>query len=300
MLLYAGAGNHIDVVAVGSRFLPVTVVAPMMAARRRMQEHPETITHMAKSGTYRVRQVHRWLGLFIGVQFVLWTLGGFYFSWTDLDEIHGDHLKAPLPQVNATAALASPSAVIDAIRDAEPVDSLAELSLVSLLGRPTYRVDYFSHTDGNLVRNSRLADAVSGALRPSVSEAEAVALAKQAYAGGDAVRSVEYLTEANVGSHHEYREQPLPAWAVTFDAPSNPTAYIAAEWGEVRAIRHRDWRTFDFLWMLHTMDYAGRDNFNNMLLRAFSVLGLVTVLSGFVLFALTSRSVRGRIRSHQR
>ena len=33
--------------------------------------------------------------------------------------------------------------------------------------------------------------------------------------------------------------------------------------------------------MLHIMDYGGRDNFNKMLLQAVSVLGLVTVLSGF-------------------
>jgi hypothetical protein len=48
--------------------------------------------------------------------------------------------------------------------------------------------------------------------------------------------------------------------------------------------------------MMHTMDYQGRDNFNNLVLRAFSVLGLVTVLSGFTLFALTSPVVRRRSR----
>jgi hypothetical protein len=42
------------------------------------------------------------------------------------------------------------------------------------------------------------------------------------------------------------------------------------------------------------MDYAGRDDFNNVVLRAFSVLGLVTVGSGFVLFGLTSPAVRRR------
>ena len=33
--------------------------------------------------------------------------------------------------------------------------------------------------------------------------------------------------------------------------------------------------------MTHTMDYQGRDNFNTIVLRAFSLLGLITVLSGF-------------------
>lgn len=146
--------------------------------------------------------------------------------------------------------------------------------------------------DGKTVRKRQLADATRGALRPELSRSDAAALAEEAYTGAEPIRSLEYLTDQNIGSHHEYRGGPLPAWAATFDAPNNPTAYIPVEEGQVRAIRHRDWRTFDFLWMLHTMDYAGRDNFNNWVLRIFSVLGLATVVSGFVLFGLTSRRVR--------
>jgi predicted oxidoreductase len=47
---------------------------------------------------------------------------------------------------------------------------------------------------------------------------------------------------------------------------------------------------FDFLWMLHTMDYKGRDNFGNILLRIFSVFGLFTVASGFVLFFISAKT----------
>ena len=61
------------------------------------------------------------------------------------------------------------------------------------------------------------------------------------------------------------------------------------ETGALVRIRNARWRVFDFLWMLHTMDYRGRDDINNLVLRAFSVLGLVTIASGFVLFWLTSR-----------
>ena len=46
--------------------------------------------------------------------------------------------------------------------------------------------------------------------------------------------------------------------------------------------------------MLHTMDYLGRDDINNPVLRVASLLALVTVLSGFVLWAVTrSRRSRG-------
>ncbi len=41
----------------------------------------------------KIRKNHRYLGLFLGVQFLLWTISGLYFSWTDIDEIHGDQFK---------------------------------------------------------------------------------------------------------------------------------------------------------------------------------------------------------------
>jgi uncharacterized iron-regulated membrane protein len=68
--------------------------------------------------------------------------------------------------------------------------------------------------------------------------------------------------------------------------------YVASELGTVQKFRNKPWRIFDFLWMLHTMDYEGRDNFGNLLLRAFSIFGLITVLSGFVLFFVSSRLFR--------
>jgi hypothetical protein len=44
--------------------------------------------------------------------------------------------------------------------------------------------------------------------------------------------------------------------------------------------------------MLHTMDYKGRDNLGNILLRAFSIFGLFTVFSGFALYFVSSKSLR--------
>jgi uncharacterized iron-regulated membrane protein len=67
---------------------------------------------------------------------------------------------------------------------------------------------------------------------------------------------------------------------------------VASELGTVQKFRNDKWRVFDFLWMLHTMDYNGRDNFGNILLRAFSIFGLVTVLSGFLLYFTSSKRFR--------
>ena len=41
----------------------------------------------------KIRKIHRYLGIFIGLQFIMWTVSGLYFSWTDIDQIHGDNFR---------------------------------------------------------------------------------------------------------------------------------------------------------------------------------------------------------------
>lgn len=137
------------------------------------------------------------------------------------------------------------------------------------------------------MNKSKLFDAQSGVLHSEISETDAREIV-QIYIKDDLqIREMEYLTET--GPHHEYRGSALPVWAVHFDDSENLVAYVDAKSGEFTKVRHRSWRWFDFLWMFHTMDYAGRDNFNNLLLRVFSLAGLAAVASGFTLFFMTKQ-----------
>lgn len=241
---------------------------------------------------YLIRRTHRWLGLLIGIQFLAWTIGGLYFSWSDLDEVHGDYEKTPPALLAANGQYISPQTVLDSLRKVEMVDSLTDLRLVSIFGKPHWQIGFIENPAVRSPKKVRLADAVTGALRPPLTESEAVAMAQNGYAGKGKIKSVEYLTEVN--SHHEYREDPLPAVAVHFDDARGTTIYVATELGTIQKYRNLPWRQFDFFWMLHTMDYAGRDNITNWLLRAFSILGLATVLSGFTLFWVSRRIVRDK------
>lgn len=236
---------------------------------------------------YFIRRLHRWLGVVIGIQFLAWTLGGLYFSWSDMDEVHGDHDIVPSPLLSANADFISPVAVLNDLRQTQAVDSLADLRLVNILGQMFWLASYFPKGHERHDKKVQLADAITGVFRPPLTRDEAVAVAQSNYAGTGNMRTVEYLSET--GKHHEYREQPLPAYAVSFDDDRRTTIYVAAELGTVQKIRNRPWRRFDFLWMLHTMDYLSRDNITNMLLRAFSIFGLTTVASGFILFFATQK-----------
>lgn len=242
---------------------------------------------MAKSKHYYIRKTHRYLGVVLGIQFLMWTIGGLYFSWSNIDEIHGDFQKKDIPLISSQYHLISPSVIIAGLQKQETVDSLIDIRLIQILEKPYYQVMYMgkpstARKQGQGYHYTRLADAVTGNVRNPLSKEEAIQVAAQRFNEKAAVKSVEYLTSTN--GHHEYRESPLPAYAITFHHPSNTTVYVASELGTVQKFRNNKWRFFDFLYMMHTMDYQGRDNFNNLLLRIFSLFGLVTVLSGFALY----------------
>jgi uncharacterized iron-regulated membrane protein len=247
-----------------------------------------------RSRTFYVRKAHRWLGLVIGIQFFLWTAGGLYFAWTNLSNIHGDHLAAPQPQIPIDAAMVSPGAALAAVTAGEPADSVRRLELVRLIDRPVYRITYTRTGPEGSETVTRLADARSGEALEAIGQEAAVEMATRRFAHGHeaGIADVRLLREGDVGAHSEIRGFTLPAWRIAFDHPSGATAYVAAETGEMLRIRNTQWRVFDFFWMLHTMDYRGRDDFNNWLLRFMSVFAMVTILAGFVLFVGTSRPYR--------
>jgi hypothetical protein len=236
---------------------------------------------MAKSKHYYIRRTHRYLGLFLGIQFLVWTISGLYFSWTNLDEIHGDHQRKAVPLLNGNISLVSPSDCFE--RASLKPDSIHSAQLVSILGKPYYFLQFYS---GSQLKNL-LADAGTGEVRPAITREESILIASENFNGEPKLKNAEYIQSSH--GHHEYRKKPLPAWAVSFEHPSQTTVYVSAEGGKVESFRNDKWRIFDFLWMGHTMDYQGRDNFNNWLLRIFSVFGLVTIISGFTLFWVSRR-----------
>jgi hypothetical protein len=239
---------------------------------------------MKRSTLHRyTRKAHRYLGLILGLQFMAWTLGGLYFSWMDIDEIRGSDLRVeagPLPIAPGQAALGQ---LLDSLMRAMPEMAVHHIQVVDILGILYYqlKVGHGHH------KQVLLFDARDGKPKAALQAEEAAEVARKALKNPGPVVSVEYLAQAD--GHHEYREKPLPAYAVGLGGERPATVYVAAELGTVQALRHDAWRAFDFLWMLHTMDYEGRDNFNNWLLRAFSAFGLITIASGFLLYALTAR-----------
>ena len=219
-----------------------------------------------------IRKAHRYLGIFLGIQFLMWTISGMYFSWTDIDEIHGDQFKKEAPVQTSFNDLLGTSQ----LATKEPVQSL---ELLEIANEPYYWIN-----------EAQLYNARTGRKKNGISKEEAQQVASRYMLADLKIAEIQRID--TVDKHHEYRGRPLPAYEISYETPQNLKAYVAIENGAFQTVRHRDWRWFDFLWMTHTMDYQGRDDFNTVLLRAFSLLGLITVLSGFVLWYISSLSIR--------
>jgi len=219
----------------------------------------------------KIRTAHRYLGLFLGIQFLFWTISGLYFSWTDLDEIHGDHFKK-ISIKKEFKNLISPT-------DINLSDGIKSLELREIADTPYYWIN-----------ENKLINAYNGVVKDSITKQEAIIISNYNILDEYKISDIEIIYE--VGNHHEYREKPLPAYVISYDGSDKLKSYISIKDGQFQTVRHRSWRWFDFLWMTHTMDYETRDDFNNKLIRAFSVMGLITVMSGFLLWLVTSKTIR--------
>ena len=208
------------------------------------------------------RKIHKWMGLFLGIQVVIWSLSGLYMTAVHIDTIHGDHLvRQPPSRSVAAAELIDPIAVAAA-------NQANMIRLAWLREQPVYVV--------NGGAGEKALDARTGAPVEKPGRAEIMGMASAIYAGEEPIRSAELISEIP----GEIRGRKPPLWRVEFDHWNKPTLYLSPATGELVSRRHELWRIFDFLWMLHIMDYDERENVNNPLLRTFTWGAVLMALSG--------------------
>ena len=84
----------------------------------------------------------------------------------------------------------------------------------------------------------------------------------------------------------EYRGRELPLYQVLSlnKDQKSINVYVNPYSGKIVAIRSLQWKIWDLMWGFHIMDWQTRDNINNFLLKVFSILALISSVSGVLLF----------------
>jgi len=200
------------------------------------------------------RRIHKWVGLILGVQFILWALSGSMMALLDADAVGGH--DGPTMHVMAVAT----DGLVDPARAAgqSPVTGL---TLRDLVGTPVYELTTASGV--------RLVDARTGA---PIRIDGALATRIAGHVAGMPTLRATLLDRPNL----EAREHAAPMWRVDFKDAENSSVYVSATTGRHLVTRGDTWRIWDFFWMLHNMDYFSRISFNHPLIIfvAFGVLWL--------------------------
>ena len=97
------------------------------------------------------------------------------------------------------------------------------------------------------------------------------------------------ITEDQPGS--EYRGRALPLYKIEAlnEEDEQINVYLDPYSEKIVAIRSNQWRIWDFMWGIHIMDWNERDNIGNVFLKVFSILALLSALSGIYLFFVTNK-----------
>lgn len=198
------------------------------------------------------------------------------FATHDIDWVRGmegkscgsDACSKPLPLEQLTV---SPQAAAQAAG----IKDVVRIETRWLLDKPIYEIT------GRV--KSALVDAATALVLSPIDEDTAQAIAQKDRIGDPGITKSTLITE---NEPVEYRKKTLPAWQIALDDADNTHIYVAAGSGRITARRNDAWRRFDFFWMLHTMDYSGRDDFNTPWLIIFASLGVLSTLSGWMLWGL--------------
>ena len=208
-----------------------------------------------------VRNTHKYLSFFISLQLFLWTISGIYFAFNKIELVRGEQyrLTESFP-VNFNEVNFSRSDVyqIKAIKRLDEIIFIVNASkgteYLNALGTPVSKLS-----------KSEVFEIVS-----SSSTLEPIDL--------------EEISESSKGS--EFRGRDLPLYKVTSlnDKDKKINLYLNVFSGEITAVRSLQWRIWDVMWGFHIMDWQTRDKINNIFLKIFSILALVSSISGILLF----------------
>jgi hypothetical protein len=208
-----------------------------------------------------VRNTHKYLSFFISVQLFLWTVSGIYFAFNKIELVRGEQyrLTESFP-INFNEVNFSRSDV----QQVKAVNRLGEIIFVVSSSMGVEYLDAFGSPVNKLNKNEVFEIvSASSTLMPI---------------------DLEEITESSKGS--EFRGRDLPLYKVTSlnDKDKKINLYLNVFSGEITAVRSLQWRIWDLMWGFHIMDWQTRDKINNIFLKIFSILALVSSISGIMLF----------------
>ena len=208
-----------------------------------------------------VRNTHKYLSFFISLQLLLWTISGIYFAFNKIELVRGEQYRLT---ENFPINFDEVNFLRSDVQQVKAINRLGKIIFVVSGNQGIEYLDAFGTPVGKLNKNEAFQIvSASSTLKPI---------------------DLEEITESTKGS--EFRGRDLPLFKVTSlnKKDKKINLYLNVFSGEITAVRSLQWRIWDLMWGFHIMDWQTRDKINNIFLKIFSILALVSSISGILLF----------------
>ncbi|MFB2735645.1 PepSY domain-containing protein [Shewanella mangrovisoli] len=227
-----------------------------------------TLRHTSAAGSKHsisllLQTLHKWLGLIVGLQLLIWVVTGLAFNLIDDRFLDAN----PYRTTHKTASPATALAPTENLLQQYQAEGIIELKLTSVLERAVYA----------LTTTQRTRWFWADSLKPlSLTNTEILAIAKQSYSGSGELSAPQILT------HETPFDASGPVAMLTAADEVGTRIYIDTASGAVLAHQNRQSDLKDLLFMLHFMDYAPDNGigFNHLLVQVVSIASLLLGLSG--------------------
>lgn len=214
-----------------------------------------------------LRTLHKWLGIVIGLQVLIWVTSGLIISLLDQQIVGGRSTKQVVP-ANQVLGNAAELVGLDTLNLGVD-ETIISVRLERVVSQLVYRIKTTSQTQSY--------NANTGAVF-RLKQQYASQIALHSYRGHGSLINSDYLSDGSP-------EVPGTGavWRVDFDDGIATRVYISALDSSVVAHRNRYWKVVDFLLMLHFMDYLGAHSFNNPQIIIIGFMALWLTISGLLL-----------------
>ena len=221
--------------------------------------------------------LHKWLGLIVGLQFLIWLATGLAFNLIDEQKLDADVYRISDTPAAISVPLANPDTLIAQYQS----QGFIQLKLVAVLNRPVYALS--TRTQGYWFW--------ADSLEPmQLTLGQLTQIAQASYSGSGTMSTARPLTNATA-----FAAQGPVVQIDTGDALGT-RIYLDSASGRVLAHQNHQSDLKDLLFMLHFMDYVPENgiSFNHALVQIISLGALLLGISGVL--TLGHKFSQGQLR----
>lgn len=210
---------------------------------------------------------HRYLGLIIFLQVIVWSFSGFFMYYLDFSDLYDIPPDKPVNLKNVSLEIKDIKQILN---EKFPNENISTISLKSIANKPYY--DIKTNKKEFLISQNR-------EIIEKISEDIIKKISSEKYTGKANILKIELLNESK-GNYFSSKS----IYKVSYEDEQRSEMYINPVNGQVLAKRKALWGFYNTMWEYHLMKYSANSALNKNLLLISAIISLFVSVTGFIKF----------------